>query len=80
MDGKRAVATMTLKMDRHYKEYHRVVLSLSEALDKTGGLLLTVDIFFASVVSFFSLRVFQLDFVKENYTVLEGKSSDVVPD
>jgi hypothetical protein len=53
-----AVATVTLKMDRRYQEYHRIVLSLSEALDKTGGLLLCVDIFFASVVAFFSAKVF----------------------
>lgn len=53
-----AVATVTIKMDRRYREFHRVVLSLSEALDKTGGLLLCVDIFFASVVAFFASRVF----------------------
>lgn len=67
LESKNAVATFTVRLGRRYQEYHRVVLSLSEALDKTGGLLLSVDIFFASVVAFFSSRIFQLDYIREHF-------------
>jgi hypothetical protein len=49
--------------------YKRRSYNISEWMDETGGLLLSIEIFFMSVLLFFTGRRWKTDFVKKNWRV-----------
>ena len=66
---KDTIYTLTISMARKKWVYKRRSYNISEWMDETGGLLLSIEIFFMSVLLFFTGRRWKTDFVKKNWRV-----------
>ena len=65
-----ALYTLTIKMAREKKIYIRKSYNFNEWLEKTGGLFLIFDLFFVSIVVFFTAREYRSTAIHEQYKVV----------